>query len=51
MRILVVSDTHGDARSLQQAIWEQPDARVVIHLGDGAREAEDAAAQFPDRTF
>lgn len=51
MRILVVSDTHGDVYSLQQAVLAQPSARVVIHLGDGAREAEDTAAQFPDHTF
>ena len=37
MRILVVSDTHGDAYSLQQAVLAQPSARVVIHLGDGVR--------------
>lgn len=49
MRILVVSDTHGDARSLWRAIEAQPTARVVIHLGDGAREAEDISRRYPDR--
>ena len=51
MRILVVSDTHGNARALEEAIRFQPEATVVIHLGDGVREAEDMAARFSDRTF
>ena len=51
MRILVVSDTHGDVYALEQAILAQPNARTVIHLGDGAREAEAMEARFPDHTF
>lgn len=51
MRILVVSDTHGDAWALQRAILEQPKAEVIIHLGDGAPEAANAQASFPDRRF
>jgi putative phosphoesterase len=51
MRILVVSDTHGDAWALQRAILEQPKAEVVIHLGDGAEEAANAQASFPERQF
>ena len=51
MRILVVSDTHGDEGALQRAVQAHPSARTVIHLGDGAREAEAVAARFPDRMF
>ena len=40
MRILVVSDTHRDQYALEQAVLRQPKAEVVIHLGDGADEAE-----------
>lgn len=50
-RILVVSDTHGSERALWQALEEQPDARVVFHLGDGAREAESVADACRDRDF
>jgi putative phosphoesterase len=35
MRILVVSDTHGDIFSLRLAIERQPAASMLIHLGDG----------------
>ena len=51
MRVLVVSDVHGDLRGLCEAIEQQPTARVVIFLGDGLREAEEAADRYPDRDF
>ena len=38
VRILVVSDSHGDSRALMRALDEQPDARYILHLGDGASE-------------
>lgn len=42
MRILVVSDSHGDAYALYNAILQQPSAQVVIHLGDGESDMEQA---------
>lgn len=51
MRILVISDTHGNEPGLLQAVAEQPTARAVIHLGDGAREVLAAAERFPDLPF
>ena len=51
MRILVVSDVHGNSRALAQAIEQQPEARTVVFLGDGLRQAEDAADEYTDRTF
>lgn len=51
MRILVVSDTHGDAFSLREAILKQPTADVVIHLGDGADEAREMKESFPEKMF
>ena len=51
MRVLVVSDVHGDLRGLCEAIEQQPTAKTVFFLGDGLRQAEDAADLYPDRTF
>ena len=51
MRVLVVSDVHGDFRGLCEAIEQQPTAWVVIFLGDGLRQAEDVAELYPDREF
>lgn len=35
MRILVISDSHGDSYAVRQAIAEQPTAKVLFFLGDG----------------
>ena len=51
MRVLVVSDVHGDFSGLCEAIEQQPTAKTVFFLGDGLRQAEDAAERYPDRTF
>lgn len=51
MRILVTSDTHGDAASLRRAILAQPQAQVIIHLGDGQEDVDNVRFSFPDRTF
>ena len=51
MRILVVSDTHRDSYALREAILSQPTAEVVIHLGDGADEADDMKLAFPEKMF
>ena len=51
MRILVVSDTHGDKASFLRAVRSQPSAEVVIHLGDGAEDFEEVKRLFPERMF
>ena len=51
MRILVVSDTHKDVYSLRKAILEQTKAEIVIHLGDGADEAQEMKESFPEKMF
>ena len=51
MRILVVSDTHGNDSSLRRAILAQPKAEVVIHLGDGEEELLRAKRAFPEKMF
>lgn len=40
MRILVVSDTHGDLRTLMKAVNAQPSAEVIIHCGDGDEQVQ-----------
>lgn len=40
MRILVLSDSHGDYFTMQKIIKAQPDAEVVIFLGDGHYDFE-----------
>lgn len=47
MRILVISDSHGDEHSLALAVLAQPGASLIVHLGDGERDMDNVAAQFP----
>lgn len=49
MRILVVSDTHGDYFTLQRVVTAQPKAEVVIHLGDGEEQSLQLVTDFPDK--
>ena len=42
MRILVLSDSHGDFFSMKRAIEAQPTAEVVVFLGDGHYDFEKA---------
>ncbi len=51
MKILVVSDTHGDTYSLKTAINSKPEAEVIIHCGDGNSEFESLRALYPEKHF
>lgn len=51
MKLLVVSDTHGDTFSLKKAIMSKPDAEVIIHCGDGNSEFVALNHQFPEKHF
>ncbi len=51
MRILIFSDSHGDARKLREALLRHPDITTILHLGDGNRECESIADAFSDHTF
>lgn len=47
MKILVVSDTHRNYNVLETIIGKNPDADMLIHLGDGENEFEDVQRVFP----
>ena len=42
MRILVISDSHGDHYSILRAMREQPSAKLVFFLGDGEYDIQQA---------
>ena len=47
MKVLVVSDSHGNVENVCRAIdLVQP--RMLLHLGDGWRDAQEAARRYPD---
>ena len=49
MKLLVVSDVHGDLDALERAVDAEADADAVIFLGDGLREAENLQDMRPER--
>lgn len=46
MRILVISDSHGDTYGLLRAFDAEPTASYAFFLGDGAEEAESAVSLY-----
>jgi len=42
MKLIVCSDSHGRRASLESIFRQHPDAEVLIFLGDGARDWENA---------
>ncbi len=49
MRILVVSDTHGDLRTLIKVVNSQPTAEIIIHCGDGEEQAQYLKDNYKDK--
>lgn len=47
MKILVLSDTHGDIDKAEEAIRSNSDVDLIIHLGDYFRDAQKLASMFP----
>ena len=51
MKIIVFSDSHGRASAMQEVLMMHPDAKMVLHCGDGAREFEYFAEEHPGLSF
>lgn len=51
MKILVISDTHGDISKAEEAIKSNKDIDLIIHLGDYFRDAMKLSSMFPEYPF
>jgi putative phosphoesterase len=51
MKILVISDTHGDTNKAEEVIKANNGTDMVIHLGDYFRDAQKLSGLFPDIHF
>lgn len=51
MRILVVSDTHGNLYNLKKAVEQQKSAQVIIHCGDSKGELDEIKMLYNDKAF
>ncbi len=47
MRIIVMSDSHGNYSAVEEIIQRNQTADMFIHLGDGEREVDRALTKFP----
>ena len=47
MKILVVADTHKNFEVLDLCVRKNPDAEMLIHLGDGEHEFNDIRSKYP----
>ncbi|MCQ2460936.1 MAG: YfcE family phosphodiesterase [Clostridia bacterium] len=48
MKILVLSDSHGKYQYIFDIIYENADSDVIIHLGDGVSDVDEAAREVAD---
>jgi len=48
MKILVLSDTHGDVNKAREAIKENNNINLILHLGDYFRDAQKLSKEFPE---
>ena len=51
MKILVVADTHKNFEVLDLCVRKNPDADMLIHLGDGEHEFNDIRSQHPEKAM
>lgn len=51
LRIVVVSDTHGNFARLDDVVLEQPRADLFIHLGDGEEDVDEVKHLHPGKKF
>lgn len=48
MKVLVVSDSHGETSKMESLIDNNNDIDMLIHLGDYFRDAEKLSAKYPN---
>lgn len=51
MKILVVSDSHKNFNALKTVVDKNPDADMMIHLGDGEHEFNDISHMYPQKAM
>ena len=51
MKIIVVSDTHGNPSSLNKVMELHSNADIVVHCGDSRGEMEAVKMRYPDVTY
>ena len=50
-RIIVISDSHGNAKGVADLLPLIAENDYVIHLGDGAGDMREARGLYPDKVY
>lgn len=51
MRVVVISDSHGNGSVVDRIIRNEPQAEAIIFLGDVTRDIEDFTYEYTDKKF
>ncbi|MBQ9199658.1 MAG: hypothetical protein IJ141_05715 [Lachnospiraceae bacterium] len=51
MKMVVISDSHGDIVTVRKIISMHKDANIFIHLGDGEKDIESICDEYPMLTI
>ena len=51
MHIMVFSDSHGHLAAVREAVASQPNADMILFLGDGYYEVSRLAEEMPEQTI
>lgn len=51
MRILVLSDAHGNINAIKRAIENEPAAQKIFYLGDGSSDVARIKENYPNKEF
>lgn len=49
MKILVMSDSHGDYAKMRRVVMAHSEAEMIIHCGDGEQQSDKLRWDFPDK--
>ena len=50
-KLIVISDTHGSRKGIEELMPLIAENDYVIHLGDGALDMREAMEQYPDKVY
>ena len=50
-RLIVLSDTHGNAKGVMELFPRIAENDYVIHLGDGATDMREVRSEYPDKVY
>ena len=50
-KLIIISDTHGNAQGVSELLPLLAENDYLIHLGDGVSDLREAFEQYPDKVY